>query len=263
MKTFFKNKFDFVVSIGQGCASTSYLRRCNLQNFSYPFDWIAGPPFDMITDFIINGFQDFLNIEDLEPYILKEGHVNNGPYNLYRNKRNNYHHFHDFPKNIPLEESFKNVREKYDRRIKRFYDNINSSNKILFVWFSHFTPHEDEVFIESCKKLRNHFADKEIYLLVIENSMEKKKELFEDGHLLILNYDTLSDDKKHHYDETMGNKTNNLKVFKKIKLKVTFVGKIKRIIYAILNVLTYLIPSRAFRQKIKAKLNMAFYHAKL
>ena len=64
MKTFFKNKFDFVVSIGQGCASTSYLRRCNLQNFSYPFDWIAGPQFDMITDFIINGFQDFLNINE-------------------------------------------------------------------------------------------------------------------------------------------------------------------------------------------------------
>ena len=219
MKEFFKNKFDFVVSIGQGCASTSYLRRCNLQNFSFPFDWIAGAPFDVLTDYIINGFQNFLNIEDLEPYILKEGHKNDGPCDLYRNKRNNYHHFHDFTKNMPLEESFKIVKAKYDRRIKRFYECIDSSKKILFVWFSHFVPLQDENFTESCKRLREHFQDKEIYMLVIENSSVKKEELLEDGHLLILNYDTLSDDKKHHYDETMGNKTNNLKVFKKIKLK--------------------------------------------
>ena len=263
MKEFFKNKFDFIVSIGHGCASTSYLRRCNLQNYSYPFDWIAGAPFNMITDYIVNGFQGFLNIEDLEPFVPADGSGDKRTMDLYRNKKNNYHHFHDFPKDTPLEESFGSVKEKYDRRIKRFYDNIDSSKKILFVWFSHSIPQQDEIYVESCKKLRNHFSDKEIYMLVVDNSKENKEELLEDGHLLILNYDTLSDDKKHHYDETMGNKTNNLKIFKKIKLKTTFAGKIKRFVYTVLVALTYLIPTRPLRQKAKAKLNMLFYHAKL
>ena len=263
MKNFFKNKFDFVVSIGQGCACTSYLRRCNLQNYSYPFDWIAGPPMSMITDYIVNGFQDFLNMEDLEPFDPGDGHGDKRTMDLYRNKRNNYHHFHDFPLNTPLEESFEMVKEKYDRRIKRFYENIDSSKKILFVWFSHFEPKEDKDFIDSCKRLRERFSDKEIYMLAIENNSKKREELFEDGHLLILNYDTSSDDKKHHDDETMGNKTNNLRIFKKIKLKTTFTGKIKRIFYTVLTALTCLIINRELRQKIKAKLNMLFYHAKL
>lgn len=35
----FNKKFDLVISLGEDCACTSYLRRYNLQDYSYSFDW--------------------------------------------------------------------------------------------------------------------------------------------------------------------------------------------------------------------------------
>lgn len=62
----FSKKFDLIVSIGEDCSCTSYLRRCNLQKLSYPFDWLTNAPFENRIDLIINDFNDFLNIDDLE-----------------------------------------------------------------------------------------------------------------------------------------------------------------------------------------------------
>ena len=76
LSTFFNNKFDVVFSIGEDCACTSYLRRCNLQNFSYPFDWLTEAPFENRINLICDHFDNFLNIEDLSP-LIKKAHNDN------------------------------------------------------------------------------------------------------------------------------------------------------------------------------------------
>jgi hypothetical protein len=35
-------KYDLIFSIGAACLASSSIRRNKLQDFSYPFDWLAG-----------------------------------------------------------------------------------------------------------------------------------------------------------------------------------------------------------------------------
>lgn len=57
----FNKKFDLIVSLGEDCACTSYLRRFNLQKYSYPFDWLSNASFQTRIDLVCNDFKDFLN----------------------------------------------------------------------------------------------------------------------------------------------------------------------------------------------------------
>lgn len=262
MKDFFKNTFDFVVSLGYDCGCTSYLRRCYLQNNSYPFDWLTGANVITRAELIANNFENFLNLEDFEEIKKVTYNHNETIFDLYKNKRTNLFHYHDFPIGIPIEKSLPEIKEKYERRIKRLYEKIENSQKILFVWLSQ-SNNKKLDFVESYDKLVEKFKDKEIYFLVIQNSQEENIELLKENHLLIVEQDTASDDKKHHFDATMGNKTNNLRIFNKIKIKTTLKEKLIRFLYKIATFLTYLIPNRAKRQATKQKINMFFYHAKL
>lgn len=263
MKKFFNHKFNLVISIGEDCACTSYLRRCNLQNCSYPFDWLTKANFMTRIDLIVNDFQRFLEMEDLVSIEKKRDTYNGRRFDLYENTYNKFHFYHDFPIGVPLEKSFDDINKKYQRRIKRLYDKIETSESILFVWLSHSKLHNNEEIISGYQKLKDKFITKDIYMLIVENNPEKSQETLENDHILIVHHDTISDDKKHHYDPTMGNKTNNLKVFKKIRLNVTFQESMKRVLYKLCTFFAALIPNRVLRQNAKANINMYFYHAKL
>lgn len=263
LKNFFNNKFDIVFSIGEDCACTSYLRRCNLQHNSYPFDWLTNAPFENRISLIHDNFSNFINLEYLKPLVKKAHNENEKKYDLYENILNGLHFYHDFPANVDLKDSYQKVYEKYQRRIERLYNEIENSEKILFVWLSHSKLHSNEEIIEAYKKLCERFKNKEIYLLVIENSLKNNITTLKNNQILIVHHDTASDDKKHHYDQTMGNKTNNLKIFKKIKLKTTLTTKIKRILYIACKNTISIIPHKKLRNQLKQDLNMFFYHAKL
>jgi len=258
-----ENKFDLVISLGADCACTSYLRRCNLQHYSYPFDWLTHAPFEVRIELLCGDFQNFLNIEDLKPMDKPKHLKPDVCHDYYMNTRNGFYFWHDFEAKEPFYKSFEDVRKKYQRRIKRLYSEIENSNKILFVWFSHKNQTKKEIIQKAYKKIAQKFCNKEIYLLIIENNNKNSCEKLENNHISVIHHDTLSDDNKHHYDPTMGNKTNNLRVFKKIKLKTTFFEKIKRLIYQTAIIFSGFIPNKNLRSKIKSKINMYFYHAKL
>ena len=263
MKNFFQNKFDFVVSIGEDCACTSYLRRCKLQHNSYPFDWLTNASLGSRIDLIIDNFLDFFNIEDFKELKKKANNHNDKVFDLYENIKNGFYFYHDFPANIPLEQAYVSVKEKYERRIRRFYKEIGDANKILFIWLSHSKQHTEQEIVLEYKKLKEKFELKEIFLLIIENSQSKSIKVLENAHILMISQDTISDDKKHHYDQTMGNKTNNLRIFRQIKLNLTFEEKVKKLSFSICVALTNLIFVKRVRTIAKGKLNKAFYHTKL
>lgn len=263
MKKFFQNKFDIVVSIGEDCACTSYLRRCNLQHNSYPFDWLTNAPLKNRVDLLVDNFIDFFNIEDFKSIEKNNQNQNDKIYDLYENTKNKFYFYHDFPADINLCESFSLVQEKYNRRIQRLYQKIQDSKTVLFVWLSHSSLHSNKELCLEYERLKEKFKNQQVYLLTIENYSKNQSFLLEDNHLLIINHDTISDDKKHHYDNTMGNKTNNLKIFKKIKLNLNMKQKFKIFFIKMLLLMTSLIFIKKVRQKIKLKINQYFYHAKL
>lgn len=147
-----KKRYDFVFGFGPACSCSQTLRRSGLQLLSFPFDWI-GPDAGKVgwdddvrrrTDLICSEFNDWLRIGD---FVYRNDHPTNGK-SIFFNNALHLVFIHDFPKGLPIEESFPSIRAKYERRISRFLDLLGSSHRILIARvdrpdLSYRTPLED------------------------------------------------------------------------------------------------------------------------
>ena len=126
------------ISLGSSCSIAYQLQLLNLKKESLPFDWVRTPNISFVLQLIQNNFLGFL--DDLEhikdenkfPFIEDYDGINDNfdtiidkNTKIYKNKYLGF--YHDFKDGISLEE----IKEKYDRRIKRFYDIIK--NKCIFI----------------------------------------------------------------------------------------------------------------------------------
>ena len=134
------------ISLGSTCSVAYQLDKHNLRVNAYPFDWLKCTSLKMITKCIQENFKDFLDVikireSDKHP-ILTTDTFNDSSNDISMVMRNTYdmEFYHDFSANSNLDD----IKEKYDRRIKRFIDIINSGNEIIFV--------RDELKINSIKQ---------------------------------------------------------------------------------------------------------------
>ena len=146
-------KYDFIFSIGRACACSQSLRLAGLQLLSLPWDWLATtsqpdcPDLRMRLDIMESGFSDWLREEDL---VFISDHADNGK-DQYRNGRYPITYLHDFPRGVPLHESFPAVKEKYDRRVARFKRLMaESKSSVLAVHMD--SPVADMVDVAVCRE---------------------------------------------------------------------------------------------------------------
>ena len=168
--------YDVAISLGQCCITSTALRRNNLQAKSMIFDWSAGILFDVCglgglegkVNLICNDFKDFFNYEDLEN---RGNNAENDTHNLWIvNRRTGLQYKHDFPASQPVEEAYPSVKKRLERRIKRLYDVIESSEKILFCFFARDVGFSDELLIKQQVKLSKKFPNKTIdFLYILQN----------------------------------------------------------------------------------------------
>ena len=124
-------EYDFLFSIGSACTCTDMMRRCNLQDKSYPFDWLWGSDFVSRCDYLINDFKDWFNKEDFELEFM----TSNTKHAVWKNRRTQLVYNHDFIENSSnIEDSYLPVKEKYDRRISRLLTNLNNSSRIAIIY---------------------------------------------------------------------------------------------------------------------------------
>lgn len=116
--------YKSVVSLGHFCGPAQELERKGFRSFSLPFDWLIVEDFKIVLSLIENHFSHFLLEEDL----VQEINVNP---NYYYDSFNGIHYYHDFNANEQLSTQLPAVREKYLRRIERFYQVI--SEPCLFI----------------------------------------------------------------------------------------------------------------------------------
>lgn len=172
-------KYDLIFGLGAACSCTQMLRKKGLQFSSYPFDWLFGSSFNKRIDMLTSDFVDFIRQEDLE-YTGANNGQSKHLCDIYYNKANDITFNHDFPANIPLNQSFSQVREKYMRRSRRLISQISSSRRILAVWLE--TPNcsdkltDASVLLTGWQKLRSRFPNTEIDLLYISNSQTTSEE---------------------------------------------------------------------------------------
>ena len=146
-------KYDFVFGLGRACACSQSLRIAGLQLLSLPWDWITyqlepqGPDLLLRVDVIASGFAGWFEEADVK-------FVKNNPASgkdLYINERSKIIYPHDFPPGVPLHESYPAIRDKYDRRVKRFLRLLSEAkSSILAVYMD--APTYPAADVETCRE---------------------------------------------------------------------------------------------------------------
>ena len=260
----FDKKFDLIISLGEDCACSSYLRRFNLQYNSYPFDWLTYAPFINRINLLCNNFERFLNKDDLEYLPKKDEENSDKNCDSYQNKYTKFYFYHDFLKDIPFDVIFNKVKEKYERRINRMYSHIETSENILFVWWSRDKHLENDNLTNAYEKLSKKFKNKSIYLLIIEYKDTNIPEyLYINNNILKVSLDNTSFKLNPKWNEVLGNETNNNKIFCQIKRKYNVSQYCNIILIKILLIFANLIPIKTQRRHLRKEIHRLFSHAKL
>lgn len=161
-----RESFDLAFSIGEACSCSWALRGAKLQYASYPFDWVARVGLEGRARIVETDFRDWL-VQD------RMRHEANTPsYNcdIYHNRVTGIGFNHDFPRGVPLADSFAAVEAKYRRRIDRLFADIRRSRRVLIAWVG--VPESPEVpraEIEYCLGVfRRKFPGVEFRMLLVE-----------------------------------------------------------------------------------------------
>lgn len=188
-------EYGFCFGIGSACSCSESLRAAGMQFLSFPFDWIAAndgirPRADMIAE----GFRGFVELEDLEVVPSPEWHGKE----FVRNRRIGHVQNHDFPKGVPIVESYPAVKAKYDRRIARLERCIRKSGgKVLVVCID--APNmERPTTADDCRYVLDRLSDKypgaefEMLLLNCEQGVRAespREETLDGGRIMRLVFD--------------------------------------------------------------------------
>ncbi len=122
-----KVQYDYVVPIGSFCSPAYELKRLGYRSASLPFDWVFCQ-LHGVAKLIESNFEDLFNLSYLERDI-------NNP-NIVRHIVYKFIFVHDFDIERSIEEQIGDVKAKYNRRIARFYNILNSNKRILFFRYS-------------------------------------------------------------------------------------------------------------------------------
>lgn len=162
----FRDKFDLVFSIGGNCVCAMFLNETRLRMASSPFDWLSGAPFEERIDTLCSRFRDFLGRENVVWHSPGQGDRGN---DVYRDAVHGYLFVHDFPRGKPIDESFPEVRAKYERRIARLLKRLDAGVRACLVWWSPDTPPSDEACRTGIERVREAFPNSDCKLVVFEN----------------------------------------------------------------------------------------------
>lgn len=121
-------KYDQTISLGSSCQSAWQLEVNGVRKLAYPFDWLM-TPFDGLVSFIINKGEGFLEKDNIE--VIEILHGDPLSFLHVADRKYDFHSMHDFF--FPDMYNYGDVKAKYERRIQRFFDLLESNKKILFV----------------------------------------------------------------------------------------------------------------------------------
>lgn len=172
MVKFLFKKFDKVMSLGSNCYVKLFLQFQKNNEETNFFDNL-GTSMWAVNELIDNGFADLFNKSDYENIqVLNTG---NEKY-IYTNKKYYLIVKHDFKQKFlessifdVTNEQFLEFQRKYERRIKRFNEILNSDKNILFLRF-----HESKDKIIHAEYVEKYKKSELEYLFEFDEMMSKK-----------------------------------------------------------------------------------------
>lgn len=126
-----KGTYDIIFSLGDLCIASLKLRQNNLRPYAGVLDWMATPSLSDVNRLLKNRFIGFMDLPNLriigyagEHYIC----VSDDAYHFVSN-----HDFEVGKNSLSHLGSYPEVREKFDRRIRRFLEKTATCQRILFI----------------------------------------------------------------------------------------------------------------------------------
>ncbi|MDF2855968.1 MAG: peptidase [Neobacillus sp.] len=123
--------YDAIFSLGDLCLASIQLRKHNLRPFAGVIDWMGSPFLYDVNRLLKNKFQGFMELSNLsirgyanEQNLL----VADDQYNIMSN-----HDFDTARNTLAYLATYPEVKAKFDRRINRFLNKLETSKRILFV----------------------------------------------------------------------------------------------------------------------------------
>ncbi|MEK8129889.1 DUF1796 family putative cysteine peptidase [Paenibacillus filicis] len=122
--------YDGIYSLGNLCLTSIQLEKNNLRPYSGVFDWVASLELSKVNRLLANRFADFMRPRHLRVVgYADECICVSDDYNHIVSN----HDFHIGPNSLTYLGGYPAVMEKYNRRIGRFLDHMQSCMRILFV----------------------------------------------------------------------------------------------------------------------------------
>ncbi len=172
--TKYRREYDEIIPLGFDCGMCFAVKSLFVRQHSYPFDWgrVVESKDDLgfrrKIELLCTNFRDFINESDL--CIVDDNHKDeNEPNMSVSNMFNGMHFAHDFPKGKTIAESYPFVKEKYDRRIKRLINLINSGKKICFCFYTSFAELPKSEIIYSTDIFYKVFPNAKVDFLILQN----------------------------------------------------------------------------------------------
>lgn len=163
--------YDAVIPFGHTCAAAMYSSERGFRRCSLPFDWIGSglAGIKALAGYVLNGFEGYMAPEQLVHWDPFKNIPPDAYHDPYWNPGTQLIFVHDFRKGIPMAEESVAVKERYNRRIRRLYEILESpAKKLLFCWAYDEHP-SSETLIEVACAMRKRFPQGEIDLLFMES----------------------------------------------------------------------------------------------
>ncbi len=126
-----KGNYDAIYSLGDLCLASIQLKRHQLRTFSGVLDWMGSLELANVNRLLLNRFAGFMEPQHLR-IIGYAGTthvcVSDDAYNIVSN-----HDFEIGPNSLHYLGTYPAVKEKFDRRIRRFLEKAKTCNRMLFV----------------------------------------------------------------------------------------------------------------------------------
>lgn len=207
---------------------------------------------------MVNEFKDFFRYEDFELQAESDNkHVH------FINRHTGYLFGHDFPKGKSLDQSFVQIKNKYDRRISRILSFLRTKNANNLLFFSDgnskscsFEDVRDNV-VKDFQKIKQFYSDSNLSLIYFFNDKNDKSSYFKiedvSDDILFVRFKQQSDDFIDFYHKYFNFKYFIGNYISRVEYK--FWGRV-------LLVLVKVIPVKALRKNLRHVVRYGFVEDK-
>lgn len=213
-----KQKFQHVVSLGFFCSVAHDLENIGLRDASGPMDWVWSR-WDGVYDCITSHFEHFMEKDNMEQATIDRC--------IYRDRKNHIIFFHDFSKYKKFDEQYPKIFEKYNRRIKKFYENMKEPTLFIrYIWSGEYKGMSEEKqkieqdYDEFTKFIKKYNVENEIIFLANVDVKSEKLPIFHvnpDENDAVSRKPVYNNENLFDYLSKMSfeNRNKNLEVFRK------------------------------------------------